>query len=134
MIVDAGPLVALVDATDRYHAACRELLETHPGPLVVPTMALAEVVHLVGTRLGSAPEIALLGDLASGRFLAEPVAPADWLPIAELVARYRDLRLGAVDASVVVASNRLSDRTIATLDRRHFEVLRPEMADVELLP
>lgn len=134
MIVDAGPIVALVDASDRHHAACRELLETHPGPLVVPIMALAEVVHLVGTRLGSAPEIALLGDLAAGRFLAEPVAPADWLPIAELVARFRDLDLGTVDASVVVAANRLGDRTIATLDRRHFEVLRPELAGVELLP
>ncbi len=134
MIVDAGPLVALVDATDRHHAACRELLETHPGPLIVPTMALAEVVHLVGTRLGPAPEIALLGDLASGRFFAEPVAPADWLPIAELVARYRELGLGTVDASVVVTSNRLGDHTVATLDRRHFEVLRREMPDLELLP
>lgn len=134
MIVDAGPIVALVDASDRHHAECRELLETHPGPLVVPTMALAEVVHLVGTRLGPAPEIALLGDLATGRFLAEPVAPADWLPIAELVARYRALGLGTVDASVVVAANRLGDRAIATLDRRHFEVLRPELPDVELLP
>lgn len=134
MIVDAGPMVALVDAADRHHAACRELLETHPGPLVVPTMALAEVVHLVGTRLGPAPEIALLGDVAAGRFLAEPVEPADWLPIAELVARYRDLGLGTVDASVVVAANRLGDRTIATLDRRHFEVLRAEMPGAELLP
>ena len=134
MIVDAGPIVALVDASDRHHAECRELLETHPGPLVVPTMALAEVVHLVGTRLGSAPEIALLGDFAAGRFLAEPVAPADWLPIAELVARYRDLGLGTVDSSVVVAAKRLGVRAIATLDRRHFEVLRPELPDVELLP
>jgi hypothetical protein len=33
--------------------------------------------------------------------LPEPVAAADWLPIAELVARYRDLPLGTVDASVV---------------------------------
>jgi uncharacterized protein len=126
--------VALVDASDRHHAECRGLLETHPGPLVVPTLALAEVVHLVGTRLGSAPEIALLGDLAAGRFLAEPVAPGDWLPIAELVARYRDLGLGTVDASVGVAANRLGHRAIATLDRRHFEVVRPELPDVELLP
>ncbi len=60
--------------------------------------------------------------------------PADWLPIAELVARYRDLRLGTVDASVVVAAKRLGDRVVATLDRRHFEVLRPELGAVELLP
>ncbi len=134
MIVDAGPLIATADRDDRHHAECRELLETHPGPLIVPTMVLAEVAHLVGTRLGPGPEIDLLGALAEGTLIAEPVDPADWLPIAELVARYRDLRLGTVDASVVVAANRLGDRVVATLDRRHFEVLRPELGSAELLP
>ena len=79
-------------------------------------------------------ELELLRALAEGTLIAEPVEPADWVPIAELVGRYRDLRLGATDASVAVAARRLGDRTIATLDRRHFEVLRPELPGVELLP
>jgi predicted nucleic acid-binding protein len=55
----------------------------------------------------------------------EQVAPADWLRIAELVATYRDLPLGTVDASVVAAAERLGTDTIATIDRRHFSVVRP---------
>jgi hypothetical protein len=80
-------------------------------------------------------EARFLGDLAHGTFTLEPVHPADMLRILELVARYRDLPLGTVDASVVTAAERLGIRTVATLDRRHFSVVRPAHTDAfELLP
>lgn len=65
----------------------------------------------------------------------EPVEPADLLRIAELVAIYRDLPLGTVDASVIAAAERLDAAAIATLDRRHFGVVRPAHIEAfELLP
>jgi len=57
--------------------------------------------------------------------MPEPVRASDWLRIAELVARYRDLPLGTVDASVVAVAERLRVESLATLDRRHFSVVRP---------
>lgn len=87
---------------------------------------ITEVVYLLATRLGTEPEVRFLGDLAAGAFTVEPVAAADWLRIAQLVARYGDLPLGTVDASVVAAAERLGITEIATFDRRHFTVLRPE--------
>ena len=93
--------------------------------MVVPTLVITEVVYLLATRLGTEAEVRFLGDLASGAFIVEPVAVADWLRIAELVARYRNLPLGTVDASVVAAAERLGLATIATVDRRHFTVVRP---------
>jgi hypothetical protein len=117
-----------VDADDTHHAACLELLQNHPGPLVVPTLVITEVVYLLATRLGTEPEVRFLGDLAAGAFGVEPVAVADWLRIAELVARYRDLRLGTVDASVIAAAERLGITEIATVDRRHFAAVRPNHA------
>ncbi|MDP5184894.1 PIN domain-containing protein [Blastococcus sp. BMG 814] len=125
-MVDAGPLYAYVDADDRHHAASLDLLQTHPGPLIVPTLVVTEVAYLLATRLGVEPEVRFLGDLASGAFVVEPVAAADWLRIATLVARYRDLPLGTVDASVVAAAERLGIQEIATVDRRHFSVVRPD--------
>lgn len=134
-MLDAGPLYAYVDADDRHHDSCLDLLETHPGPLVVPTLVITEVVYLLATRLGVEPEVRFLADLAAGEFVVEPVAAADWVRIAELVARYRDLPLGTVDASVVVASERLRIGAIATLDRRHFTVVRPaHVPSFTLLP
>ena len=76
-----------------------------------------------------------LGDLAGGAFTVEPVRAGDWLRIAELVARYRDLPLGTVDASVVATAERLGVTKIATIDRRHFGVVRPShAAALTLLP
>lgn len=118
-MVDAGPLYAYVDADDRHHAACLALLETHPGPLIVPQLVITEVVYLLATRLGAEAEVRFLGDLASASFTSAPVEPGDWLRIAQLVWRYRDLPLGTADASDVALAERLGILTVATLDRRH---------------
>jgi uncharacterized protein len=103
--------------------------------LIVPTLVITEVVYLLGTRLGTEPEVRFLGDLADGAFAVEPVAAGDWLRIAELVARYRELPLGAVDAAVVTTAERLGLNEIMTVDRRHFSIVRPRHIEAfTLLP
>jgi predicted nucleic acid-binding protein len=135
VLVDAGPLYAALDRDDAHHAACRELLETAPGPLLVPVLVVSEVVYFLATRLGTDSEVRFLGDLAAGVLLAEPVAAEDWLRIAELVWIYRDLRLGTVDASIVAAAERRGETLVATLDRRHFGAVRPRHTEaLQLLP
>ncbi|HEX5585129.1 type II toxin-antitoxin system VapC family toxin [Gaiella sp.] len=135
MLVDAGPLYAYVDADDRHHRASLELLATHPGPLLVPILVVTEVSYLLATRVGVEPEVRFLGDLASGAFSVDHVPAGDWLRIAELVATYRDLSLGTVDASVVAAAERLGIVEVATVDRRHFGVVRPRHVErLALLP
>lgn len=101
----------------------------------MPQLVVTEVAYLLETRLGPDSEVRFLGDLAAGNFLTEPVLPGDWLRIAELVAEYADLPLGTVDASVVAIAERLGASVIATLDRRHFTVVRPaHVAAFEILP
>ncbi len=95
---------------------------------------VTEVVYLLSTRLGVESEVRFLTDLAEGNLIVEKVAAPDWLRIAELVATYRDLPLGTVDASVVAAAERLDISEIATLDRRHFTVVQPNHASFTLLP
>ena len=96
---------------------------------------MTEVAYLLGSRLGVEAEIRFLGDFAAGNLISEPVAGEDWLRIAELVGRYRDLPLGTVDASVVAAAERLHVTQIATLDHCHVTVVRPAHAPAfELLP
>lgn len=98
-------------------------------------LVITEVIYLLATRLGAEPEVRFLGDLASGSFSIEPVPAGDWLHIAELVATYRDLPLGTVDGSIVAAAERLDITDIATVDRRHFGVVRPRHAEAfALLP
>jgi predicted nucleic acid-binding protein len=68
--------------------------------------------------------------LAAGELDLVPTVPSDLARMAELVTVYADLPLGAVDASVVAIAERLGIREIATLDRRHFSVVRPRHAEV----
>jgi predicted nucleic acid-binding protein len=101
----------------------------------VPELVITEVAYLVATRLGCRAEVQFLGDLASGTLIAEPVHAADWMRIAELLWRYRNLPLGTVDASMVAAAERLGIESIASLDRRHFGTVRPRHTSVfTLLP
>jgi uncharacterized protein len=100
---------------------------------VVPTLVVTEAAYLIATRLGTDAEVRFLGDLAAGAFAVAPVEPADWLRIAELVSRYRDLPLGTVDASVVATAERLGVAELATVDRRHSSVVRPRHAEAFVL-
>jgi len=102
--------------------------------LLVPTLVITEVAYLLATRLGVDAEVRFLGDLASGNLIPEPVTSPDWLRTAELVARYRDLPLGTVDASVIATAERLSITEVATLDRRHFTVVQSKNGPLTLLP
>ncbi|HMD45997.1 MAG TPA: PIN domain-containing protein [Acidimicrobiales bacterium] len=76
-----------------------------------------------------------LRSLVSGRLNVEHVSDADLERAAQLVERYADLGLGAVDASVITVGERLGATEIATLDHRHFRVVRPDhTAAFTLLP
>jgi predicted nucleic acid-binding protein len=135
VLVDAGPLYAVADENDDEHETCVELLAELAGPLVVPVLVAGEVVQLLEARVGAEAEVRFVGALAAGELAVESVSAADWERIAELVWQYRDLPLGTVDASLVAAAERLGIVTVATLDRRHFSVVRPaHVAAFELLP
>ncbi len=73
---------------------------------MVPTLVITEATYLIATRLGTDAEVRFLGDVAGGDFIVDPVAARDWIRIAELVHRYRDLTLGTVDASMIAAAER----------------------------
>ncbi len=55
--------------------------------------------------------------------------------MAELVVAYGDLPLGTTDASVIAIAERFKLTDVATLDRRHFTVIRPSHVNsLTLLP
>lgn len=127
LIVDAGPLYAALDRGDIWHTRSVRLLETHPGPLVVPSLVIAEVSHLASKRLGLGPaaDMRLAQGFAEGLLTADPIEPGDWMRIAELVVKYADFPLGVVDASVIACAERHGVTEVATVDRRHFGAVRP---------
>lgn len=135
LVVDTGPLVATADRADKDHHACRALLEGDTGPLVTTAMVIAEAAYLIDRQLGPRAEAALYASITGGQLEVAGLDRDDWARIAELVATYADLRLGGTDASVITLAERLGTTRIATLNHRHFTVVRPRHADAfELLP
>lgn len=135
LVVDTGPLVATADTDDAHHAACRALLEAHPGPLVTTAMVIAEAAYLIDRQVGPTGETALYTSIPDGTLRVENLAGPDWARVRELVEQYADLGLGGTDASVVAIAERLDVAEIATLNHRHFRVVHPaHLESFELLP
>jgi predicted nucleic acid-binding protein len=133
LILDTGPLVALLDATDPDHERCVDLLQSGHERRVVPVCVLVEAEYLLRPWPAAFP--ALLADFESGALELLDL-PKRWLARAgELLERYRDLSLGLVDATVLAATEMLEEPKLATLDRRHFQAVRPaHCAALRLLP
>jgi predicted nucleic acid-binding protein len=125
LILDTGPLLAALDAADPDHEACASLLRSSSEDLVVPMLVLSELDYWCAERLTAAVWDAFLEDLLGGAYRAEAPNLADLERCRELQARYADLQLGVVDASVIALVERLREEKLATLDRRHFTVVRP---------
>lgn len=125
LIVDTGPLFAAMDRSDPDHHACRELLESATVQLVVTVPVLVELEWLATSRLGSGAFDSVLASVEDGGLLIHDLDADDWRRVRTLCSRYADLPLGLVDASVVAVAERLEEPVVATLDRRHFGVVRP---------
>lgn len=135
IVVDTGPIVAALDADDADHQRCLDVLEHHPGPLLVPAPVLTEVCYLLERERGSDAEAAFLDALAADELRLVDLQRSDLLRMGALVRQYRNMPLGAVDASVIAVAERLGVAQLATLDRRHFTVVRPgHITAFELLP
>jgi uncharacterized protein len=135
LVLDTGPLLAALDAADPDHDRCATLLtETHED-LTIPTLVLAELDYWCHQRLGADVWIAFMDDLLAGAYRSESPTSADLVRCREIQAQYEDQSLGVVDASVLALVERLGESKLATLDHRHFAILRPKHVEaLELLP
>jgi predicted nucleic acid-binding protein len=125
VIADTSALVALFNDTDEHHKAVREGF-AQTGHLVVSPCVLTELDYLIATRQGPAPARAALG------FIANRVAAGRWevpeigsfLLVAHAVLGDYPA-IGLADAMNVALAREFRTDIIATLDRRHFRMIRP---------
>ena len=125
MIVDTSALLAFFDTDEPDHAAVTTIVESATETLVVSPYVLAELDYLVASRLGVSAELAVLRELAGGAWDLAAFAAADLAQARAIVERYADQSIGLADASIVILAARYQTRTVVTLDRRHFGVVRP---------
>ncbi|MCC6222244.1 MAG: PIN domain-containing protein [Thermoleophilia bacterium] len=135
LVIDTGPIVAILDRDDEAHARCAELLSSTDEWRVIPSPVLPEVDALCRRHQAREAFTRLLGDVRRGAIRVEDLLPEDYERVMEILDGYRDLRVGFVDAAVLAIVERLGETRLATLDRRHFGVMRPRHIEaLELLP
>ena len=122
ILIDAGPLVALVDADDQYHEKCVDCLKSLREPLVTVWPPLVEAVYLLGD-LPQAQE-ALWEMLARGAVRLLTLDLVDIPRIRELMIKYADRPMDLTDAALVRVAEREGIRRIFTVDRSDFMVYR----------
>jgi predicted nucleic acid-binding protein len=125
LLCDTGVLLAAGNRKDRVHHACVRLLRQTEGPLLVPSPVLGEVGYLLQSRAGPQAEVTFLNSFGGDGFHIAELEDQDIRRMAELVEAYVDMPLGIVDAAVIALAERLQLTEIATLDQRHFAVVRP---------
>jgi len=134
LIVDTGVLLAAADNADPDHLACAEIVAT-TDELVTTHLVIAEAAYLIARQLGPEAEAAFFRSVAQGDLTIENLTSTDLERVADLVETYVDLPLGGTDASVMTIAERLNQTRVATLDRRHFTVVRPAHCPAfELIP
>jgi predicted nucleic acid-binding protein len=123
VLVDTGPLVALLSAYDQFHHSCLEALSTLAPPLYTCWPVLTEAAWLL--RSNPAAVESLLESGASGLFKILSLTEEDAIAIAAILKRYRSLKPQLADAALVHLAQRERIYTVFTLDRRDFQVYRP---------
>jgi predicted nucleic acid-binding protein len=135
LVLDTGPVLALLDADDPFHTRSVEMIDAFDERLVLVAPTLVEIDYWIRKRLTADVWQALVDDIAAGAYHLEDLTAADLSRVAELERDYADLGLGMVDAAVIAVCERLGETKVATLDRRHFSVVRPRHCPaLELLP
>jgi uncharacterized protein len=134
LVTDTSVLYAALVPDDAAHARCHALLASS-RTVTIPAPLIGELDWLGRARGRLFVTDLLLGSVLDGSLSVAELDLEDWERVRVLVGRYSDLPLGVFDASVVAVAERLEQPAIATLDRRHFSVVKPRhVRRFELLP
>ena len=124
IILDTSGLLSAIDASQRHHAACAEILAEATRPLELSPFVLAELDYLLATQVGGQAQLALVDEVARGVYRLESFSAHDVAVAGDVMRRYANLAIGLADASIVVLAQRHGTRDVLTLDERHFRAVR----------
>ncbi|HKQ46715.1 MAG TPA: PIN domain-containing protein [Phycisphaerae bacterium] len=134
ILVDAGPLVAIIDRRDRDHVRCVSALAGLSAPMITTWAAFTEAMYLLGDRSGWDAQRRLWQIVHRGDLQLAPVEGDSLERAAELMKRYRNVPMDLADATLVVIAEQMKLRRVFTLDK-DFDIYRlPGRQTFEVLP
>jgi predicted nucleic acid-binding protein len=122
ILVDAGPMVALLSDDDQHRARCVDAVRRIRVPMATVWPAVTEAVYLLKSRPRA--QEALLEQIETENLGLVPLDRSDLPRIRELMRKYRDLPMALADAALVRVAERDGIDTVFTVDSRDFQVYR----------
>ena len=123
VLIDARPLVALLDRSDQWHRRCRHAFGELDATLTTVWPAIAEAGYLLQkVDHGQQNLLRLFERKAVG---VAHLDQADIPRIRELMDKYRDLPMDLADAAIVRVAERERINRVFTIDQKDFRVYRP---------
>lgn len=122
VLVDAGPLVAMLDARDAHHEWAARRIGAVPGVIATVWPAVTEAAYVLRRR-GPGPE-KLLAALFAQAVEIVPQREQDLKALSFLLGQYGDLPMDLGDAAVVHAYHTGRFDAVMTTDVRDFSIYR----------
>ena len=133
ILIDAGPLTALIDADDEYHEPCVTASASLDEPAVTVWPAFTEAMHLLRSVRDGHDR--LWHSFEHGAFGIVDLDRDDCSRMRYLMRKYRDLPMDLADAALVAIAERERINRIFTIDRRDFSIYKPAgMKRFEIIP
>jgi predicted nucleic acid-binding protein len=123
-ILDAGPLIALLNRHDAHHRWACDILERLGPPFYSCPEAMAEAAALTG-QPAAIVEMIQAGEIVPDFDLAEQTAG-----VLALLKKYADRDMDLADACIVRMTELTRDSQVITLDRADFAVYRRNGRDL----
>ena len=122
VLLDTGPLVAMLDRSERNHDRCVAFLEGLSGRLLTTEAVLTEAIYLLRDTPGG-PAACLRLILDGGATLV-PISVANLARCMKLMEKYSDVPMDFADAGLVALAEEVGTNEVFTLDRRGFVTYR----------
>lgn len=122
VLVDAGPLVALLDRSDDQHQVVVDTLKRIHAPLVSVWPPVVEAMYLLSFSWKA--QEALWQMLETGEVQLLALDAQDAARMKALMEKYHDLPMDMADAALVRVAEREGIRRVLTLDQSDFSVYR----------
>jgi predicted nucleic acid-binding protein len=122
VLVDTGPLVAIIRENDSLHEACTERLQEIQAPLLTCWPVITEAAWFLRDNPSAIQELLLSFNTGFLQCLPMDEGALSW--IAAFFRKYRKLSPQLADAALVYLAESENLETIFTLDRGDFSVYR----------
>lgn len=115
ILVDSGPLIALFDASDKYHDKAVSFIKNNTCSLITTIASVTETLHLLDFNRNA--QIDFIEWIHRGGTEIAEIKNSDFGRIKELTEKYRDLPMDFADSCLVYLAEKNDLHAIATIGR-----------------